>query len=217
MRHAQPGGFPGGGELRAGQPVQHQRGIERNDGRRDRIGDAAVARGEVVQRAVRLDVRDPRAFLGGDRGQPRQLRLHQPRDPVAIQRQFTAAEVLAVLERRMRADRHAVRRGTGVSSRASWRRRRRVPPQAMLAELINGTMAASPPHPSPRSQLKSRCGMRRGRQVAGTGSVVFSGAAVAGCVASAGVACVAAGACHSFASGLPPSICARTSGIGGPP
>ena len=26
-----------------------------------------------------------------------------------------------------------------------------------------------------------------------------------------------AGAVHSFASGAPPSICARTSGIGGPP
>ncbi len=25
------------------------------------------------------------------------------------------------------------------------------------------------------------------------------------------------GACHSFASALPPSICPRTSGIGGPP
>jgi hypothetical protein len=43
------------------------------------------------------------------------------------------------------------------------------------------------------------------------------GAGVAGAGAAAGAAGVVAGPVHNFASGVPPSICARTSGIGGPP
>jgi hypothetical protein len=50
--------------------------------------------------------------------------------------------------------------------------------------------------------------------VAGTGAATLAGAAGAVLAFDAGTAI---GAVHSFASGLPPSICARTSGIGGPP
>src|SRR6478672_10657587 len=97
----------------------------------------------------------------------------------------------------------------------------------MLAELISGTIAASLPHPSPRSQLKSICGKRcRTQGCAGAGSADdVAGADAVDVDAGAGAALVdvAAGAVpvdaavHSLASGLPPSICARTSGIGGPP
>ena len=82
-------------------------------------------------------------------------------------------------------------------------------PQAMLAELMCGTMAASWPQPSPRSQLKSSDGNAKPQPPLEAGVAIVEGAA--GCAASA------AGAVHNFASGAPPSICARTSGIGGPP
>jgi hypothetical protein len=49
----------------------------------------------------------------------------------------------------------------------------------------------------------------------GIGGATLAGAGGAVLALEAGAP--AAGAVHNFASGLPPSICARTSGIGGPP
>jgi hypothetical protein len=68
--------------------------------------------------------------------------------------------------------------------------------------------------------LKSSDGTRPQPQpLAGAGIAALAGAGIDVLEGEAGMAAAvgATGAVHSFASGAPPSICARTSGIGGPP
>ena len=57
-----PGGVARPQQLRAGEPEQEQRRIERGDRARDGVRQRAVLDRHVVERAVRLDVLQPRPF-----------------------------------------------------------------------------------------------------------------------------------------------------------
>ena len=68
-RDREPGGLPRANQLRRRQPEEDERRIERTDGARDRVGERAIPRRHVVERAVRLDVPEPHAFAVRDRRQ----------------------------------------------------------------------------------------------------------------------------------------------------
>ena len=95
-------------ESAVGEREHRHRRIEIVHRRDDRIGDLRVARGLVVQRAVRLDVRDAPAFGLRDRRQRAELIQHARVDIVGRQIHFLAAKILRIVKARMRADRHTL-------------------------------------------------------------------------------------------------------------
>ncbi len=105
IRPASPGGRH---EAAVGEREHRHRRIEIVHRGYDRIGDLRVARGLVVERAVRLDVRDAPAFGLGDRRERAELVQHAGVNLVGGQVHFLAAEVLRIVEARMRANRHAL-------------------------------------------------------------------------------------------------------------
>ncbi len=60
-----------------GRPDEHERGIERRDGLRDRLGDVGPPHAHVVERAVRLHVAKRRALRLRDRAQRADLIEHE--------------------------------------------------------------------------------------------------------------------------------------------
>ena len=107
-RRAQPSGFGRGDQLRAREAEENQRRIDRLRRARDGVSDTPVANRDVVERAVRFHMLQPKAGIGGDLGQRFDLPNHEICNLIGRQLQIAPAEVLAIVEARMSADGNAV-------------------------------------------------------------------------------------------------------------
>ncbi len=105
-RDREPRGLPRANQLRRRQPEEDERRIERADGARDRVGERAIPRRHVVERAVRLDVPQPHPFAVRDRRQRADLIEDQVLGVLRGDADLAPAEPGQIRKPGMRADRH---------------------------------------------------------------------------------------------------------------
>ena len=154
------------------------------------------------------------------------MAFHQVGDRIGADVKFAPPEMHAVLERGMRADGHIVLQAqrdgvahrlriacvstTGDAGRTDQRHDGRIVAASFAEVAVENELRHDDAGQGVGAGVLS--------VVAGIGATTLAGAAGAVLAFDAGDGATAvAGAVHSLASGLPPSICARTSGIGGPP
>ena len=104
---ATPGRLPPSRAHRACQA--HERCLRKRLGGTEHhgVGDLGATHGGVIQRAVRLDVRDDGSKLAGDGREPGDLQGHAAADRIGGEIEFHATKACSILVAGMRADPHA--------------------------------------------------------------------------------------------------------------
>ena len=92
------------GELRLGQAEEYERGIDGGDREGNGVCDTPIANGDVVQRAVRLDVLQAGAGLRGNRRERVNLTNYEICNLLCRQLQIAPAKMFTIVEARMRPD-----------------------------------------------------------------------------------------------------------------
>ena len=93
---AQSAAHAGTRQLAAGQADQDQLIVDITHGGRDGIGEFAIARRHVVERAMRFDMGETRASSGGKRRQRADLIQHQGMQLFGFDAHFAATESLQI-------------------------------------------------------------------------------------------------------------------------
>jgi len=188
---------------------------------RDRLGDRLVAGGDVVQRPMRFDMLHARVERQADGLKCGNLPRYRRMDFLQADVEFAAPETCTILVGRMRTDGDAMALAEG----DGFHHRRRIACVSTAGDARrthqrhDGRVVAAS-FAQIAIEIELRHGAAWGQGVgAGAGSPAgVAAAAFDDCVAVDVVPVVdALAGVHNFASGFPPSICARTSGIGGPP